>query len=141
MSAYFIKPNVAFKEFMMHEYIYNISSISDGILNVPKIIFYDTEKLEMTMEKIDNMNVADFYGEAASNIPPELFTKIREIIRFLYDNHIVYPDITGYNFIEAEGKLWIIDFEHSDFKTHKPDYFVEKFIEDDDCNEWNSWFA
>jgi tRNA A-37 threonylcarbamoyl transferase component Bud32 len=139
--AYYVKQNVAFKEFMMHEYIYTISSISNGILNVPKIIFYNVDTFELTMEKIDNMNVADFYGEEADQIEPELFSQIREIICFLYENHIIYPDITGYNFIEHEGKLWIIDFEHSDFKTHHPDPFVERFVRDVNYHQWNPLFA
>ena len=140
MAAYYTKQNVSFKEFMMHEYIYNISANSDGILNVPKIIFYNVDTFEMTMEKIDQMNVADLYGEAACHTPPELFAKIRDIIRFLYENHVIYPDITGYNFIETEDKLWIIDFEHSDFKTHRQDLFVERFIGDEECYECNAWF-
>lgn len=139
-ASTFVKENVSFKEFMMHEYIYNLCASSNGVLNVPKIIFYDIETFEMTMERIDYMNVADFYGESARFISPELFTSIRDIIQFLYANHIVYPDITGYNFIEYQGKVWIIDFEHSDFKTHKKDTFVERFIRDEKYNEWNPRF-
>jgi tRNA A-37 threonylcarbamoyl transferase component Bud32 len=137
----FIKENVSFKEFMMHEYIYNLSLASNGILNVPKINDYDVDNKTLTMENIPNMCVADFYGEKNTDICSELFAKIREVIRFLYINHIIYPDITGYNFIQYEGKLWIIDFEHSDFESHKPDVFVDEFVNDDDCNKWNPWFA
>ena len=140
MALTFVKQNVAFKEFMMHEYIYNLCAVSEGILNVPRIIFYNVDTLEMTMERIDNMNVSDFYGEHEANISAELFTTIRAIIKFLYANHIVYPDITGYNFIEHENKVWIIDFEHSDFKTHQKDTFVERFIRDKNYNKWNPWF-
>jgi serine/threonine-protein kinase RIO1 len=70
-----------------------------------------------------------------------LFTKIRKVIRFLYDNYIIYPDITGYNFIEHAGKLWIIDFEHSDFKTQQKNIFVEEFIANATYYKWNPWFA
>ena len=137
----FVKQNVSFKEFMMHDFIYNLSTVlTDGILNVPKIINYDIDKQILTMEKINHMCVSDFYGENEKEIHEDLFNTIRSIIRVLYDNHIVYPDITGYNFIESDGKVWIIDFEHSDFKTHKKDTFVERFIKDETYNRWNPWF-
>ena len=137
----YIKENVSYKEFMMHEYIYNLSLCSNGILNVAKINDYDIDSQTMTMENIPHMCVSDYYGEKSSDITPELFAKIREVIRFLYDNHIIYPDVTGYNFIEYDNKLWIIDFEHSDFKTHQKNIYVEEFVEDDTYNKWNPWFA
>ena len=139
-SKTFVKQHVSYKEFFMHDHIYTLSLSSNGLLNVPKIINYDVNKQEMTMEKINHMNVSDFYGDHESNISAELFTQIHCIISYLYDNHIVYPDITGYNFIECGGKLWIIDFEHSDFHTHKKDTFVEKFIINYDYNKWNPRF-
>jgi tRNA A-37 threonylcarbamoyl transferase component Bud32 len=137
----FAKSYVSFKEFMMHEYIYNLSLNSNGRLNVPKIINYDIDNQVLTMENIPNMCVADFYGEKASDISAELFAAIRDVIRYLYENHIIYPDITGYNFIEHHGKLWIIDFEHSDFESYQRNIFVDEFINNDDYNEWNPWFA
>ena len=136
----YIKHNVSFKEFMMHEYIYNLSISSNGILNVPKINEYDVENQIMTMENIPNMCVADFYGDKPHNISAGLFEQIRDVIRYLYINHIIYPDITAYNFIEYDDKLWIIDFEHSDFKSHVRDVFVDEFVGDDDCYKWNPWF-
>jgi tRNA A-37 threonylcarbamoyl transferase component Bud32 len=126
---------------MMHEYIYNLSLSSNGILNVPKINDYDVNTKTMTMENIPHMCVSDFYGEDSENISPELFKEIRKVIRFLYENHIMYPDITGYNFIEYEKKLWIIDFEHSDFEKYKKNIFVEEFVHNDKFNKWNPWFA
>lgn len=137
---YYCKHNVSFKEFRMHDYIYNLSECSDGILNVPKIINYDVETLIMTMENIPHMCVADFYGESADDISADLFARIRAVIRFLHDQHIIYPDITGYNFIECQDKLWIIDFEHADFSSAEKNWFVEDFIENDDYNVWNPDF-
>ena len=137
----FVKQNVSFKEFMMHEYIYNLSIASNGILNVPKIIDYDVLNKIMTMENIPHMCVADFYGDQESDISTDLFDQIREVIRFLYQNHIIYPDITAYNFIEHDGKLWIIDFEHSDFRSDEKNIFVDQFVGDDEYNKWNPWFA
>ena len=143
----FIKKSVSFKEFKMHEYIYQLSqeTASKGILHVPKIIHYDIAEQILIMEDIGFMNIADFYGEDELNIDPRLFGRIREIVKLLYNNHIVYPDITGYNFIEKNSIsngtiLWIIDFGHADFKTHVKDTFVEQFINDKNYNFWNPWF-
>ena len=142
MTNHYIKKNVSFKEFKMHEYIYQLSKdpISRGILHVPEIIHYDIAEKTLIMEDIGFMNLADFYGEDESNIEAPLFARIREIIKFLYNNHVVYPDITGYNFIEKDSKLWLIDFGDADFKTHAKDTFVERFIRDEKYNKWNPWY-
>jgi len=87
---------------------------------------------------VNYMNVADYYGEKDADITPELFQKIRKIIKTLYDNNVVYPDITGYNFIEYKEKIWIIDFEHSNFKPLLQDDFVVQFI--NGTNKWNPQF-
>jgi hypothetical protein len=84
------------------------------------------------------MNISDFYGENASDISEDLFDKIREIIKKLANHYIEYPDITGYNFIEYNNKLWIIDFEHSKIIKNDLDSFVQKFI--NGSNEWNPNF-
>ena len=137
----YVKHNVSYKEFMMHEYIYHLSLSSKGILNVPKVNDYDVNTHVMTMENIPHMCVSDFYGEDSAYIGPYLFTQVREVVRYLYDNHIIYPDITGYNFIECDWKLWIIDFEHSDFKTFQKNIFVEEFVHNENYNKWNPYFA
>ena len=132
-NNYFIKENVSLKEYKTHNYVYNL-----GIVNMPKIIHYDKKTKKMTMEKINAMNISDFYGEEAENISEELFDRIRSIIKTLYDNNILYIDITGYNFIEYDDKIWIIDFEHAKYNTKKINKFVEKFLAG--ANEWNPEF-
>ena len=132
-ELYFIKHNVSLKEYEMHKHIQSLR-----IVNVPKILAYDRDTQIMLMEKINYMNISDYYGENDANITPELFAKIREIIKTLYDNNIVYPDITGYNFIEYDEKIWIIDFEHANFKSLLKDDFVVKFI--NGLNKWNPQF-
>ena len=126
MSNHYTKHNVEFHEYYMHKYVYDLH-----IVNVPAIISYDRLNKILIMEKINNMNISDMYGEKACNINEELFGKIRSIIKTLYNYNIGYPDITGYNFIEYDGKVWIIDFEHS----YKIDPFITKFIKG--ANIWN----
>jgi tRNA A-37 threonylcarbamoyl transferase component Bud32 len=132
-ELYYIKHSVSLKEYEMHKYVQRL-----GIVNVPKILAYDRDTRIMLMERVNYMNVADYYGEKDADITPELFQKIRNIIKTLYDNNVVYPDITGYNFIEYKEKIWIIDFEHSNFKPLLQDDFVVQFI--NGTNKWNPQF-
>ena len=137
------KPNVSYNEYKMQEYVYNLN-----IVNIPRPILYDKIKYELTMEKIEGSNLSDFYGEESHNISNKLFDKVRYIVKKLYDNNIIYPDITGYNFIQdKDGNIFIIDFEHAKFRFYKDNIndereykedFVDKFI--NGLNKWNPEF-
>jgi tRNA A-37 threonylcarbamoyl transferase component Bud32 len=130
----FTKHNVDFKEYKTHKLIYDLK-----IVNVPKIYRYDKKNKIMVMEKIFNMNISDQYGEEAKNIPKNLFNAMQEIIKKLYYFGIEYPDITGYNFIYWNNKMYITDFEHCKFfsnnNTRKIDPFIKEFIYG--LCEWN----
>lgn len=129
----YVKQDVSKHEYDMHKYIYDLK-----IVNVPKIISYENQTL--TLVKINEMNVSDMHGEIISDVPKSLVKQIQKIIKILHDNNIEYPDITGYNFIEKDGIIWIIDFEHSSIiqNNHVKDAFVTKFI--NGLNEWNPNF-
>ena len=136
-EIYYIKENVSLQEYEMQTYVYN-----SGIVNVPKIIDYDIETKQMKMVRVGVMNISDFYGEKSEDISVDLFERIRNIIKTLYENNILYIDITGYNFIESDDKIWIIDFEHAShiFPTQiTKNTFVEKFL--NGFNGWNTEFA
>ena len=129
----YVKENVSELEYIIHKHVYNLD-----IIKVPKIYDYNKETKVMKMQKINNMCISDYYGEKSSDISDELFDKIRNIIKLLYENYIEYPDITGYNFIEKDNKVWIIDFGHASFNPsiyqNTSDPFVLKFI-----NGYNGW--
>jgi tRNA A-37 threonylcarbamoyl transferase component Bud32 len=131
---YFVKSNVSLTEYKMYKYVYDLD-----IVNIPKFYSYDKKTKTLVTQKIPNITVADNYGEHAKECPKEVYDKIRETIQTLYNNHIEYPDITGYNFIEYQNKIWIIDFEHAKMMTtnnaKKCDPFVEQFIYG--FNGWN----
>lgn len=130
----YTKINVKEHEYKMHKHVYDLH-----IVNTPKIISYDKKTETMVMEKIDSMNLSDMHGEEDTDIDEYYFDEIRTIIKTLAENNIEYPDITGYNFIEFDSKIWIIDFEHSRFfKKDMKDPFVGKFISG--LNKWNPEF-
>ena len=133
-DVYFTKENVSLCEYKIHKYVYNLD-----IVKVPKIKSYNKKTKQMKMVRVGAMSVSDYYGETAEHISDELFARIRNIIQTLYDHDILYIDITGYNFIENNNKLWIIDFEHATYNyPKKTDEFVKKFLEGH--NGWNPEF-
>ncbi len=135
-SNYFTKSNVDLHEYNMHNYIEHLN-----ILNVPKIINYDSKRKIMQIEKINGITIVDFYGESFESVPNNIINQIRKIIETLKKNNIVYPDITGYNFIiDLDENIWIIDFEHTrfGFNSSQSDEFVDNFIKG--INSWNPEF-
>ena len=134
-DVYYTKENVSLCEYKIHKYVYNLK-----IVNIPKIKSYNKKTKQMKMVRVGTMSVSDYYGETAEHISDELFARIRDIIQTLYDHDILYIDITGYNFIENNNKLWIIDFEHATYNyPKKTDEFVKKFLEGH--NGWNPEFV
>ena len=125
----FTKHNVEPSEYRVHQMVYNA-----GIVNVPKIYSYDENEKILVMQKICNMSVADFYGEDIINVPHKILNDIQRQIKKLYEFGVCYPDITGYNFVEKDGKVFIVNFRNACF--NKEDAFVEKFIHTQMCN-WN----
>lgn len=127
----YIKSQVELHEYNMHNYIYHLN-----VVNTPKPIWYDIAKKRLVIEQIPAMSVADMYGEHFSAIPLDIIREIRNIIKTLKIHNIIYPDITGYNFIKYNNQVYIIDFEHArfGFGPEQSDHFVDNFI-----NNYNSW--
>ena len=90
----YIKENVNEHEYEMHRHVYKLN-----VVKTPKIIAYDRESKVMIMERIPLMNVSDYYGEEEEKVPSAIFAQVRDIVKTLYKNNIIYPDITGYNFL------------------------------------------
>lgn len=133
----FVKKNVNHTEYFMQKYAYQLN-----IVNIPEIIEYDDKGRIMVMKKIGNDNLSNIYGENATDVPNEIFDQVIKIVRTLVLHNIEYPDLTGYNFIEdADGKVWIIDFEHSCLMTSNQ---INNIHVQNICNGlkvWNPDFA
>jgi tRNA A-37 threonylcarbamoyl transferase component Bud32 len=103
---------------------------------------YHTTEDEIHMEDLQEMCLADMYGEDPHAIPSRIWVSIRSIIHTLYYKEgIEYIDITPYNFIEKDGKVYIIDFGHASYYKSKAmmNWFVKEFLEDG-VNAWNPDF-
>jgi tRNA A-37 threonylcarbamoyl transferase component Bud32 len=129
-SMTFTKHDVEPHEAYIHEKIYNMN-----IVNIPKIYSYDKDTKTLIMECIPELCISDMYGEKLSDIPGYIVADIRNIIRKLYDSNIEYTDITGYNFIEYDDRVWIIDFEHAQIKNKN---MINEFISDF-INGYDNW--
>lgn len=95
----------------------------------------------ITMENLQEMCIADMYGENPKDIPKKIWDQIRVILKILYFNEgIEYIDITGYNFIEKNGKVYIIDFGDAIYskKDKEINWFLKYFL--DGHNGWNPDF-
>jgi tRNA A-37 threonylcarbamoyl transferase component Bud32 len=136
LTNIFTKKNVSFKEYQIHQYVYGLTESYD--IHVPKPLHYNHETREFTMELIPNMCISDFYGESHKNVPHKIFKQIQKIITILNTNNVYYPDITGYNFIEFNGNVWIIDFGHASIEEKFNDSFVNDFM--NGLCEWNPNF-
>ena len=110
---------------------------------VPNIIDIETgsEKCIIKMENIEALNLADKYGDKPEDIPEHIWPEIRKILTILLEEEgIEYVDITAYNFIEKDDKIYIIDFGdayYTDLIDINP--FLNDFIYKG-VNEWNPEF-
>jgi tRNA A-37 threonylcarbamoyl transferase component Bud32 len=109
----------------------------------PKIssVKFSNTGCEIMMDHIKSPCLADMYGDQPSALPAPLWSKIHHIVSTLYEQEgIIYVDITPYNFIEHEEKVYIIDFGDAYYKGTRPrNWFHEEFLANP-CS-WNPDFA
>jgi tRNA A-37 threonylcarbamoyl transferase component Bud32 len=110
----------------------------------PKIIDYQFYEMGciIKMENLNEMCLADKYGDLSEHITKDIWRQIHDIIEYLFKHEgIEYIDITPYNFIEKDGKVYIIDFGHAKYTddTGYVNWFLTEFI-NDRINQWNPDF-
>lgn len=118
-NYFYIKEFVFTREYRIYKYLDNME-----LKFIPKLYDYDKDKKILKTQRINGLSVADLYGEKFENAPTNVVKQIRNIITYLYNIGIIYPDITGYNFIEDKNShIWIVDFEHCFYINH---YIIKK---------------
>ena len=94
------------------------------------------EECLITMENFGDRTLAKIYGTEATDIPLEVWNAIRSILTILYEvEGIEYPDITPYNFMEVDEKIYIIDFGDAKYRFGEPNWFLAEFMDGE--NSWN----
>ena len=92
------------------------------------------------MDNLNVMNIADMYGEYLDDIPEDIQNQIIDILWVLYHEcKIEYLDITPYNFIEKEGKVFVIDFGDARKRGKYMDPFLEDIFDTWEL-KWNNEF-
>jgi len=123
--------------------------------HVPRVLRYEKARLRMKMSLVSGCTLAYMYGNDCRAIPAWVWGEVRRLVRTLYEGGVVYPDITSYNFmIDADEKIWIIDFEHCTTREPGPfvaaaaaapapgeQWFVREFLSGDSGDVWNEDFA
>ena len=104
----------------------------------PKIVATDY-KTFIDMEDLEEMNIADKYGEDFSSMPEYIINDIYKIIKKLYlECDIEYIDITPYNFIEKDNIVYVIDF--GDAKWVNKNWFLQEMFCARGLEKWNPDF-
>lgn len=101
----------------------------------PRVLTTDNRTF-IEMELIPSMALAYRYGDDVDDLPNDIRQQVYDIVYTLYQHGIQYVDITPYNFIEHEGKVWIIDFGHASKRKQLCDY-LSKLFEEGYLYSWN----
>jgi tRNA A-37 threonylcarbamoyl transferase component Bud32 len=106
----------------------------------------DTDnKTYISMEDLGVMSIADQYGENIEDIPENIRADIWNILWILFSRaDIEYVDVTPYNFIEKDGRLWVVDYGHAKkTKRGKVNPWLLKVLSNPEMTiyEWNPEFA
>lgn len=124
-----------------------LQKISSSYGFTPKILstYCDDKYYYIEMENLNSMCVADKYGEEPEDIPKQYWKQMKNIIQILYKKEgIEYIDITPYNFIEKNDKVYLIDFGHaylSDKTLNEPqNWFLKDFLSNKKFMEFNPDF-
>ena len=138
MKRYYVK---RFKDkspdYVLHEARLQTIAAEYGI--APTVISTDY-KTFIKMKHLNALSIADKYGENIDDIPTDIRKKIIDIVWMLYDTcGIQYLDVTPYNFVEANGRVWVIDFGDADSSSEFLDEYLEELFDTWEL-KWNEAF-
>lgn len=104
----------------------------------PAVIRTDNRTF-IEMERIQDMDLASRYSDDVEELPNNIRGQVYDIVYTLYQHGIQYIDVTPYNFMEIDGKVWIIDFGHaSNHKRLNP--YLRKLFNEGYLHAWNADF-
>lgn len=93
------------------------------------------------MEDLDCSNtLSNLYGDDESDIPEWIWDEIRNIMQILLEEGVEYQDITSYNFIQKDDKIYVIDFGDARYvsRSREMNWFLKEFMAGH--NGWNPDF-
>ena len=106
----------------------------------PKFVSTDN-KTYIDMEDLDEMSVGDMYTNDITKIPQNILAGMFSLIWTLYHVHnIEYLDVWPRNFIEKDGRVWILDFGDAMKKAPEIDDYLGEILEAGKITHWNQEF-
>jgi predicted Ser/Thr protein kinase len=104
---------------------------------------YDTDyKTYIEMEDLKELSVSDMYGDNIADIPKHILAGMFSILWFLYHVcEIEYVDVWPRNFVEVDGRVYIVDFGHATKKTAKCNAYLKKTLAAGKITRWNPDFV
>ena len=101
----------------------------------PKIVdtWKTNEYYYIEMEYINENNLASKYGKNSEDISETIWNQIRNITQKLLNEKIEYIEVTPYNLLENNDKIYLINFKNANFlneiKTNNS--FLNKLLDKD----------
>lgn len=135
MDAAFVKRDVTVQEALLQSEAFDMLPN-----NVPRVLNYQLEGPNvgtLTMRAIQGDNLANLFGDDGADMTNALWYQVRRLLRVLYEGGVILPDITGYNFMLDNGKVWVFDFGHAvrrvpglirDADVETDNWFVRNFV-------------
>jgi len=115
-----------------------LQQVSANLGLSPAVLKTDN-KTFIEMELIGDMALAYKYGYDVDELPNTVRQQVYDLVYTLYQHGIQYVDITPYNFIEHDGKVWIIDFGHASNRKRLAPY-LRRLFNEGYLHEWNADF-
>ena len=111
----------------------------------PRILGTDNATY-IDMQHLGDYSVSDMYGDEIDAIPPRVLSGMWSCIYMLfYQCDIAYRDVWPRNFMEQNGRVWIIDFGDAQRinwnREDKIDKYLLSVIEDGHIDHWNPEFT
>lgn len=106
----------------------------------PKVLKTDN-KTFIEMVRLEKMNVGDMYGNDIDKIPPRVVGGMFSLVWILYHVcEIEYLDLWPRNFVELDGRLWVIDFGDARMRKDNKDEYLESVFKKGRITKWNPEF-
>lgn len=112
---------------------------TSATLGLSPAVLKTDNKTFIEMELVDDMALAYKYGYDVDELPNNVRQQVYDLVFTLYQHGIQYVDITPYNFIEHDGKVWIIDFGHASNRKRLVPY-LRRLFNEGYLHEWNADF-
>ena len=107
----------------------------------PKVLKTDN-KTFIDMVKLEEMNVGDMYGNDIDDIPARVVGGMFSLVWMLYHVcGIEYLDLWPRNFVEVDGRVWVIDFGDARMRNKKKDEYLDSVFKKGRITKWNPEFA